>query len=108
MNRVFIINPGQHNYDAAKHFGQLVPIMPGRAFNPFNMDDLLRRTEQQLMQEHNATPEDFLILCGNPYLNAIAVAIFQEAFGSYQVLIYGARHGDYVPRRVVVNAKKVG
>lgn len=101
--RVFVICPGIHPYDAAAKLGTLIPIMPGR-HNPFDMDNLVMRMRAELLGNHNVQPEDLLLLCGNGYLNSIAVALCQERFGFYQVAIYGAKQGDYTPRRVIVGS----
>lgn len=99
--RVFIIGPGQHDYSGAAAFGDLVPIMTGRV-NPFNVDELLNKLENELITTYKAGPGDFLLLCGNPILNVAVGALFQKHFGQFEVLVYGARNGDYTPRRIHV------
>ncbi len=102
MPKVLIIGPGRHDYGPAAQHGELVSIMDTRV-NPFNTDELRMQLEHELFEVNAATGEDMLLFCGNPCLNAITVGLFMQRFGRFKMLIYGAKHHDYVVRDIAFN-----
>ena len=101
MPRVFVICPGPHSYDAAARFGEVVLLFKER-YNPFQTDRLLQLAKKTLLEEQQATSHDFLVLCANPVLNAIVIALWQKQFDQFNLLVYGAKERDYTPRTIKV------
>jgi len=99
MRKVFIIGPGNHVYDAAEKFGQRVDVLDAKV-NPFDTDQLVISSCNELFDKNGMTEEDFIVLGGNAMLNAVVAAILAHEFGKMNVLVYGAKHRDYTPRTI--------
>lgn len=102
MARVLIIGPNEqsgHDYSPARQHGELVKVFAGK-FNPFRTDQLIKALQTELIDQLQVTTDDVLLLCGNPVLNAIVVALFQERFEQFTILIYGAKQNDYTARTI--------
>jgi len=99
MSRVFIIGPGHHNYDAASKYGTRVDVLDAKV-NPFDTDALAADLVEEMFHKLGVGPEDFIVLGGNAVLNAIAIGLMANQFGTFKLLVYGAKQRDYTARTV--------
>lgn len=100
MPRVFLLNDGGHNYDAAHAYTDepFVSVTSGRP-NIFNVGELTVGVSQTLA---SFTSSDYLLLSGSPVLAAIAMAVLKDTYDhkTINVLIFHANSDEYVARRI--------
>ena len=95
-SKVWIVNSSGHNFDAAKTYGELIPLSVGRV-NVFNVERLLREFKGSLK---NSSRNDWVLLSGNTVLNVLAVSIVLAKHGEVKLLIYDVIKKEYVPREL--------
>jgi hypothetical protein len=105
---VWAVNPHpKHKLDAAKRYGLIRAIFDereGAAVNgsrpsPFATDRMLRRLWEVAEQ---ASPDDYLLPCGNVILCMMAAGVWLEHFSRLRLLIFGANSLDYELRDIPV------
>lgn len=92
MPTVYIINRSNHNFDAAKNYGELVYLSEGK-MNKYATNSMLRVFSDQL---ENSTKDDYLLLCSLNIMNSLACAIFAFKHGCLNLLLY--KDGKYIER----------
>lgn len=98
--RVFVVGPGSHDYGPASRYGEIVHVLDSRC-NPFKTDELMSQLVD-VFTKYNVCQHDFVIFGGSAVLNAIAVMYLVQTMGKLKVLIYGAKHHDYIARDISV------
>jgi len=96
MSKVWIVNSAGHDFDAAKSYGELIPLTVGRV-NIFNVERLLSEFKGMLA---NHEKDDWILLSGNAVLNVLAVAIVLAKHGEVKMLLYDVIKKEYVPREI--------
>lgn len=94
--KVYIASKSDHDYSAAKEFGELVFLSEGRV-DRYSVGDLYGGLTKALKE---ATEEDFILISGLTLSNAIASAIMAYRFGSVNYLLF--RKGEYMMRKVIL------
>ena len=100
--KVFITNKAGHDFSSAELFGDLVPVTTGN-INVFRPDRDLFRI-QEVLYEFN--PEmDYLLLSGNVFANAMAIAAIYYAHPSHDInyLVYDAKNNTYLKHTLTRN-----
>lgn len=95
-SKVWIVNSAGHNFDAAKQYGELIPLTVGRV-NIFNVERLLNEFKGKLASYEKG---DWILLSGNVVLNVLAVAIVLAKHGEVRMLLYDVIKKEYVPREI--------
>lgn len=96
MSKVWIVNSAGHDFDAAKSYGEFIPLTVGRV-NIFNVERLLNEFKGMLA---NHEKDDWILLSGNAVLNVLAVAIVLAKHGEVNMLLYDVIKKEYVPREI--------
>lgn len=96
MSKVWIVNSAGHDFDAAKSYGEFIPLTVGRV-NIFNVERLLSEFKGMLA---NHEKDDWILLSGNAVLNVLAVAIVLAKHGEVNLLLYDVIKKEYVPREI--------
>lgn len=79
---------------AAEKFGEIVYLLSPSA-SPFNPDTILPELHEKLK---DITPEDHLLLLGNPALIGMVCSIAADyTQGELRMLQWSGRRGDYIP-----------
>lgn len=95
--KVFVVNKGGHDYTAAGQYGELIFLSEG------NVDRLAISHMYRLMAEHinDSSPEDYILLCGLPSMQAIACSMFAFKHKRLNLLLFW--NGEYQERTIVLN-----
>lgn len=96
MRTVWIVNSSGHNFDAAKDYGEFVPLTKGKV-NIFNTERLIQEFKSKMA---NMNKDDWILLSGNVVLNVIAVAVAFAKHKEANLLIYDVIRKEYVPREM--------
>lgn len=97
MPTVFIVNRGGHNFEPAKHYGDLVFLTEGH-YSPFAVDKIYREMARKLQ---NSKPDDYILCTGLSIMNAIACSCFSKKHdGRLNMLLF--RNGRYIQRTLMV------
>lgn len=95
--KVFIINKGGHDYTPAEQYGSLIFLTEG-TINVFAVSNMYRSMSEAL---NGSGPNDYILLCGPPTLQAIACSMFVYKHGRLNLLQY--RDGEYRPAEIVMS-----
>lgn len=105
MPKIYIVNKAGHDFSSAEKFGELVPVTTGN-INVFRPDrDLFRL--QQVLKDFRPD-EDYLLLSGNVFANAMAVAfiLFDNDYDKIRFLVYDAKNNTYLEHVLFYNFSK--
>lgn len=91
--KVFIPNLTFHDYNDAKRFGQLVALSKG-SIDSISLEHATESFKDKL-REHEAHPDDHVLISGAPFLNAITCGIFLHWFGHVRVLQWNGILKEY-------------
>lgn len=93
MSIVWVVNEGNHNYDNAKRFGELVMITDReKGVNVFAIDNLVTEIKEKLI---SAKKDDYILISGYPILNAIVIHYFLKNFGQALILQWEGNNRKY-------------
>lgn len=93
---VYVLNKGDHNYDAAKRYGECIVVTEGIV--PIFKTD---HVSAVLMEKLSAYKEDdFLLVTGPVILCILATVILLRKFDSIKILVFNAKAQDYVVRQI--------
>lgn len=96
-SRVFVVNFGGHDLEAAKEHGDLEVLTTGKV-NIFATDRLTAELKEKLASFDNS--KDSVLLSGAILINVLVVDILKEKFDKVNVLIYNFRNSAYTIRSV--------
>ncbi len=103
MAKVFIVNKGDHNYDAAKEFGELVIVSEG-SIDKYEPAKIAEEFDKILV---NSEPGDYILLSGLALVNAIATGLMVDMHGKVNFLLYHQRKRIYIPKTVQFSLLKI-
>ena len=105
MAKVFIVNKAGHDFSSAESFGELVPVTTGN-INVFRPDRDLFRIQEVLFDFD--PQEDYLLLSGNVFANAMAVACiyYKYPYENLSFLVYDAKNNKYLKHTLTRNRNK--
>lgn len=93
MSKVYIVNDGNHTYDSAKRFGELVTITDrNKGVNVFAIDNLVKEIKEKLV---NSMSNDYVLISGYPILNSIVIHYFLKKFGKVLLLQWEGNNRKY-------------
>ncbi len=96
MRRVYVLNDGGHNYQAAERFGDIVFCTRG-SLAKWDISQMFRELELAMM---GAEAEDFILVSGLASLVGVASAMMAARFGEVHFLIF--KDGTYVQRDLML------
>lgn len=100
MSKVYLVNRSGHNFDAAEQYGTLVPITEGN-FNIIRPDRDFYNLIENLKE---FTEEDYLLLSGNVFVNALSIAaLLHRKVTILNLLVYNAKNQSYVHHSLSFN-----
>lgn len=91
MAKVYIVNKGNHVYDSAKSFGEIVFLTEGRQ-SVFSTDNLKEKISSGL---DNITDKDYLLVSGHIIPNAIAINCIIKKLSFARILIWIGNKAEY-------------
>ena len=94
MNTVWVPKTAGHDLTAAKHFGQLITVIPEH-MSPFMTDRIYQKTMEILPDINDG---DYLLLCGPPVISTVLAANWP--WPTIRCLIWHARERKYIVREV--------
>ena len=94
MSRVFITQEMHgRNFLPARHFGQLVAVLPDNAQVVISATPILRKIQRTLSDYSN---EDYLLLSGDPIIMGLCMMVASEKTnGILKMLKWEKREKDY-------------
>lgn len=97
MAKVYILNKAGHDYSNANQYGELIAVVSGN-MNVFRPDRSLYAIKEKL---ENFDPDnDFLLLSGNTFGNALAVMFImnhlKDKVKRVNLLVYDAKNVEYL------------
>lgn len=98
MRKVYIVNKGGHDFDAARKFGELVYISEG-SIPALHTNNMYRLAVEAMK---NSTKDDYLLITGPANMSIIAASVFARKHGKLNLLLFCG--GDYVERKLNVDA----
>ena len=90
--RVWVPNEGQHRYESAREFGELVFMSKNRV-NVFSIDNLTAMLVSQV--KDTATKNDFVLISGYAVVNSIVIHFFLKKFGFVRLLTWEGNKRKY-------------
>jgi len=94
--KVYIVNQAGHDFEAAKLFGDLVTITEGN-INVFRPDRSLFTIKQALT---TFAENDYLLLSGNTFGNALAAVQAASLVKVLNILVYDAKNQKYLHHKL--------
>jgi len=92
MPKVYIVNKSNHNFTAAKSFGEIVYLSEG-PMNRYSTNNMCR-VFTDLMKD--SEPGDYIVPCSLNVMNSIACAIFAVKHKTLNLLLF--KDGSYIER----------
>ena len=96
MSKVYVVNYSGHNVFLANKFGKLVYLTEGWV-DTFKTDRVKYEIAKGLI---NFAKDDYILLCGSPVLNVIAVVVALAKAGECNMLLYNAKQEGYEVRGI--------
>jgi hypothetical protein len=94
MPTVYIPNRSNHDFDAAKEFGELVYLTEG-SLDRYDVSAICRDVVDVMS---NSDPDDLLVIASLPVITSIAAALLAVRHGRVNFLLF--KSGRYVRRTV--------
>ena len=94
--KVFIVNQAGHDFAEAEKFGDLVSITEGN-INVFRPDRSLFTIKQALAP---LAENDYLLLSGNTFGNAMAAIVAAATVKILNILVYDAKNQRYLHHKL--------
>jgi hypothetical protein len=102
--RVFATNVGFHDYSPAERWGKLIGLTERRV--DLLHTDRLRGEIIEKLREHEASPDDYLLVSGNPLVVTVVVQYWLSNISPIiDVLYWDARYQDYILRTIPPGAQ---
>lgn len=92
MSKVFIVNKSNHDFSAARQFGEIVYLSEG-PMNRYSTNNMCR-VFTDIMKD--SSPSDYIVPCSLNVMNAISCAIFAHLHGRLNLLLF--KDGSYIER----------
>ncbi len=96
MAKVFIVNKSNHDFSAAKNFGDLVFLSEG-PMNRYSTNNMLRVFAEKMKDSNEV---DYIVPCSLNVMNSIACALFARKHGKLNLLLF--KEGSYIERNHVL------
>jgi len=96
MAKVFIVNKSNHDFSAARHYGELMFLSEG-PMNRYSTNNMMRVFTEK-MKDSDET--DYIVPCSLNVMNSIACAIFARKHGKLNLLLF--KEGIYIERNHVL------
>jgi hypothetical protein len=96
MPKVYIVNKSNHDFSAAKKYGDLVFLSEG-PMNRYSTNNMMRVFTERMK---NSKPSDHIVPCSLNVMNSIACAIFARRHGTLNLLLF--KEGSYIERNHVL------
>lgn len=96
MSNVYIVNKSNHDFGAAKSYGEITFLSEG-PMNRYSTNNMIRQFGE-LMK--NSSPGDYIVPCSLNVMNSIACAIFAHKHGRLNLLLF--KEGVYIERNHVL------
>ena len=96
MSKVYIVNKSNHDFSAAKHYGDLIFLSEG-PMNRYATNNMLRIFTEKMK---GSKDRDYIVPCSLNVMNSIACAIFACKHSKLNLLLYKA--GSYIERNHVL------
>ncbi len=105
MAKVFIVNRAGHDFSSAEVFGELISITTGN-INVFRPDRDLFKI-QEVLKDFDPT-KDYLLLSGNMFANAMAVAfiLMHNDTDKITFLVFDAKNNTYLKHIMIYRIDK--
>ncbi len=95
MATVYIVNKSNHDFSAAKEFGNIQFLSSG-PMNRYSTNNMFRTFYEMLKESKE---EDYIVPCSLNVMNSIACAIFAHKHGKLNLLLF--KDGAYIERNHV-------
>jgi len=92
MSNVYIVNKSNHDFSAAKQYGELVYLSHG-SMNRYSTNNMFR-IFGEAMEDSEAS--DYIVPCSLNVMNSIACAMFARKHGMLNLLLF--KNGTYIER----------
>lgn len=92
MAKVFIVNKSNHNFSAAKSYGEVVFLSEG-PMNRYSTNNMCRVFAEKMK---DSSPHDYIVPCSLNVMNSISCAIFAHKHGCLNLLLF--KEGKYIER----------
>ena len=96
MSKVYIVNKSNHDFSAARKYGDLVFLSEG-PMNRYSTNNMMRVFTERMK---NSKPSDHIVPCSLNVMNSIACAIFARRHGTLNLLLF--KEGNYIERNHVL------
>lgn len=96
MSRVFVVNKSNHDFSAARKYGDLVFLSEG-PMNRYSTNNMMRIFTERMKE---STVSDYIVPCSLNVMNSIACAIFAHKHGALNLLLF--KQGSYIERNHVL------
>ena len=97
MPKVYIVNKGGHDYEAAKKYGELIFLTEG-PFSAFAVSSMYRAFSMALRE---SSAQDYLLLTGPTTMCSVACACFGFLHGQLNLLIF--KNNRYKERHLMLS-----
>lgn len=91
MSRVYVVNMSGHNHHLARPLGELVPITSGYV----SQGSLDRVLDEVITGIADSTADDWLLLSGLVFLNALATAAWLNKHKTLKLLVWDKKKRRY-------------
>ena len=96
MSKVYIVNKSNHDFSAAKKYGDLIFLSEG-PMNRYSTNNMMRSFTDKMKK---SKPDDYIVPCSLNVMNSIACAIFAYKHGALNLLLF--KQGTYIERNHVL------
>lgn len=96
MSRVFVVNKSNHDFSAAKNYGELIFLSEG-PMNRYSTNNMLRVFTEKMK---DSSKDDHIVPCSLNVMNSIACALFAFKHGTLNLLLY--KEGIYIERNHIL------
>ena len=96
MSKVFVVNKSNHDFSAARKYGDLVFLSEG-PMNRYSTNNMMRTFTERMK---NSTVNDYIVPCSLNVMNSIACAIFAHKHGALNLLLF--KQGSYIERNHIL------
>ena len=97
MPKVYVVNKGNHNFDAAEKHGELIFMSKG-PISKFATAEMGRVFEPYIA---TSQPEDFLLITSLTVCNVVFASMFAEKYKRLNLLLYTSK-GNYKKREIII------
>jgi hypothetical protein len=96
LTKVYVVNKSNHDFSAAKKYGDLVFLSEG-PMNRYSTNNMMRVFNERMK---HSTVDEYIVPCSLNVMNSIACAIFAHKHGALNLLLF--KEGSYIERNHVL------